>query len=54
MINQCYPKNYVEYTTSQLNISVPSNLAYGIKVVLMGGSGVGVIPSFYVVVTAPT
>ena len=39
IVNHCYPKNYVEYTTSQSNITVPSNLIYGIKVFLIGGSG---------------
>ena len=36
IINYCYPKQYVEYTTSQSNISVPSNLINGVKVVLIG------------------
>ena len=41
IINYSYPKNYIDYTTSTSNIPVPTNLIYGVKIILIGGSGSG-------------
>ena len=41
IINYSYPKNYIDFTTSISNYQVPTNLIYGVKIILIGGSGSG-------------